>query len=87
MKVAQAQIAAVAAWGAPRSDPYDYLKGIAHPALVVNGHTDIILPTINSYLLAQNLPNAQLIVYPDSNHGSQYQYPEVFVAHVTQFLQ
>jgi hypothetical protein len=34
----------------------------------------------------QNLPNAQLIVYPDSNHGSFYQYPELFVAQATQFL-
>ena len=34
----------------------------------------------------QNLPNAQLILYPDSNYGAQYQYPELFVKHVTQFL-
>jgi hypothetical protein len=36
--------------------------------------------------LQQNLPNAQLIVYPDSSHGSFYQYPELFVAQATQFL-
>ena len=34
----------------------------------------------------QNLPNAQLILYPDANHGSQYRYPELFVAHATLFL-
>ena len=34
----------------------------------------------------QNLPNAQLILYPDANHESQYQCPELFVAHATLFL-
>jgi hypothetical protein len=41
---------------------------------------------MNSFTLQQNLPNAQLILYPDSNHGSQYQYPALFVADVTRFL-
>jgi hypothetical protein len=32
------------------------------------------------------MPNAQLILYPDSNHGSFYQYPDLFVAQANQFL-
>ena len=43
----------------------------------MQGSNDVIIPTVNSYLLQQNLPNAQLIVYPDANHGSFYQYPEL----------
>jgi pimeloyl-ACP methyl ester carboxylesterase len=46
----------------------------------------IIIYTVNSYILQQNLPNAEFILYPGSNHGSQYQYPALFVADVTWFL-
>ena len=64
----------------------DYLKDIKQPTLVVNGSNDVIIYTINSYILQQNLPNAQLIIYPDSAHGSHHQYPELFVRHVSMFL-
>jgi pimeloyl-ACP methyl ester carboxylesterase len=64
----------------------DYLKEIHQPTLVVQGSNDVIIATRNSFTLQQNLPNAELIIYPDANHGSFYQYPELFVAQATQFL-
>lgn len=85
-KVAPAQLAALAKWGAPRENPYNYLKGLKQPTLVVNGDNDVIIYSINSWILQQHIPNAQLIIYPDANHGSLYQYPERFVTHVAQFL-
>ena len=64
-KVAPAQRAAIAIWSAPSEHPYDYLKDIKQPTLVVNGSTDVIIYTVNSFILQQHLPNAELIIYPE----------------------
>ena len=39
------------------------LRDIRLPTPVVQGNNDVIIPTINSYVLQQRLPNAQLIIY------------------------
>ena len=73
-------------WGAAAPGSFDYLKAIPHPTLVVNGSNDIVVPTVNSYILQQNLPNAELILFPDSNHGSHFQFTEPFNRYVTDFI-
>jgi pimeloyl-ACP methyl ester carboxylesterase len=85
-KVAPAQRAAIGKWSAPSEHPYDYLKTIRQPTLVINGSSDVIIYTVNSFILQRNLPNAELIIYPDSAHGSHHQYPELFVRDVSMFL-
>jgi pimeloyl-ACP methyl ester carboxylesterase len=81
-----AQGAALAAYGAAKDPSYAHLKGLGLPVLVVNGTDDIVIPTINSYILQQFLPNAELILYPDANHGSHFQYPGPFARHTRMFL-
>jgi pimeloyl-ACP methyl ester carboxylesterase len=70
-----AQRAAIAAYGAAKDPSYAHLKGLQLPVLVVNGTDDIVIPTINSYILQQFLPDAELILYPDANHGSHSSTP------------
>ena len=82
----EAQGAAVGKWIAPADDVLAYLKSIKQPTLVVQGSNDVIIPTEHSVMLQKHLPNAQLIIYPDSNHGSIFQYPETFVANALTFL-
>ena len=85
-RVAPAQIAAVGQWGAHPGQRFTYLKDIKHPTLVVSGNHDVIVYTVNSLYLVQNMPNAKLILYPDSNHGSWYQNHEDFVFETNRFL-
>ena len=54
--------------------------------LVLDGSNDLVIPTINGFTLQQHLPNAQLIIYPDSSHAPFYQYPALFLEHARLFL-
>src|SRR5712671_4901572 len=85
-KVGAAQIAAFREWERFTGERFADLKGIRHPTLVVQGFKDEMIPVRNSYWLAENLPNASLLVYPDAGHGSLFQYPESFAEHAAAFL-
>ncbi|MFY9529017.1 MAG: alpha/beta hydrolase [Candidatus Acidiferrales bacterium] len=85
-KVAPAQIAAVGEWGNASGERFAYLKNIKQPTLVVSGNHDVIVYTVNSLYLVQNMPNAKLILYPDANHGSWYANHEDFVFETNRFL-
>lgn len=85
-KVGPAQMAAFREWDGFKGERFADLKAIRHPALIVNGVNDEMIPVSNSYRLAENLANAVLITYPDAGHGSLFQYPESFVRQVAMFL-
>ncbi|WP_369683640.1 alpha/beta fold hydrolase [Pseudomonas gingeri] len=53
----------------------------------MNGSNDIMMPTVNSYAMFKHVPNAQLSLYPDSGHGSIFQYNDLFVSQVNKFLE
>jgi pimeloyl-ACP methyl ester carboxylesterase len=78
--------AAARSWAAAPADDFRYLSHISQPALVVNGSDDIVIPTINSYYLYRHLPDAELVLFPDSGHGAHFQYVQRFVRRVIDFL-
>jgi len=81
------QLAAIREWGTiPATGRYATLKSITQPTLIVHGNKDIVVTPINAFILAEHLPNAQLIMYPDSSHGAFYQHRKAFLEHVKTFL-
>jgi pimeloyl-ACP methyl ester carboxylesterase len=84
--VAGAQIAAFREWEQFSGERFATLKNIRQPTLVMNGVFDTMIPVMNSYYLAEHLPNAVLMTYPDSGHGSLFQFHESFVRQATAFL-
>ena len=85
-QVARAQYDAIVEWGIPDPTRLNRLAGIRQPTLVANGANDMMIPTINSQILADHLPNARLRLYPDAAHGFLFQYPREFAELVTEFL-
>jgi pimeloyl-ACP methyl ester carboxylesterase len=78
-----AQLKAIHRWG--QQSPAD-LSVIHQPVLVANGETDRMVPTSNSRDLAQRLPNADLVIYPDAGHGGVFQFHRQFVERALAFL-
>lgn len=81
-----AQLDAIHAWGIPDASRLNRLAGIRQPVLVANGDSDRMVPTKNSYVLAEHLPSARLRIYPDAAHGFLFQHPSEFATDVGAFL-
>jgi pimeloyl-ACP methyl ester carboxylesterase len=86
-QAALAEAAAIREWGViPQTDRFVMLGNIHHPTLIVHGNKDVVIKPINAFLLAEHLPNAQLIMYPDASHAAFSQYAENFLENARLFL-
>jgi pimeloyl-ACP methyl ester carboxylesterase len=85
-EIAQAQMVAFREWDRFSGERFADLRNIKQPTLVVNGVHDEMIAVRNSYWLSENLPNAVLLTYPDSGHGSLFQFHESFTQQAKAFL-
>ncbi|WP_292123725.1 alpha/beta hydrolase [Brevundimonas sp.] len=83
----RAMLSAASDVGTPETSLLNRAPDLKIPVLVANGVEDVMIPTYQSFALAQALPNATLIVYPDSGHAFMFQFPEAFAAEVNRFLE
>ena len=64
----------------------DRLLELKMPVLVANGDNDLCLGLIRSLDLLNRIPNAQLVIYPNSGHGFLWQYGSLFGEQINMFL-
>ncbi len=79
----RSQLKAIHRWG--QQTPAD-LSGIHQAVLVMNGDSDRMVPSKNTVDLDRQLPNSQLVIYPDAGHGGVFQFHEDFVKRALEFL-
>jgi pimeloyl-ACP methyl ester carboxylesterase len=65
-QVIQAQIEANMYYLPPpnKHDRFAHLRAITQPTFILNGNHDVMIPTINSFHMAQNIPGAQMFNIP-----------------------
>jgi pimeloyl-ACP methyl ester carboxylesterase len=69
-----------------RRERFADLTKIHQPTLVFNGIHDGMIPVSNSHALGEHLPNAVVLTYPESGHGSLFQFHESFARQAAAFL-
>jgi pimeloyl-ACP methyl ester carboxylesterase len=69
-----------------RHDAYDRLGEIASPTLVLSGQDDPVLPSENSRILAERIPNAELLLLEGAGHLFFLEQPNATVAAIRRFL-
>jgi 3-oxoadipate enol-lactonase len=62
------------------------LAAITRPTLVVHGDRDWLYPIEHAVALYRTIPQAELAVVPDSDHGPNSQHPDIFVRLLVDFL-
>jgi pimeloyl-ACP methyl ester carboxylesterase len=56
------------------------------PVLILNGKADIIIPPVNSVILAHTIPKAILLRWQEGGHAMIYQFPEEIGNAINNFL-
>lgn len=81
-----AQAKAIITFGHEKNADHQQLRNIKQPVLIVNGTDDLIVPSVNSFVLSKHLINSKLILWSDAGHGGLFQYHQDFVKEVNAFL-
>lgn len=69
-----------------KSNFREQLKTTKTPILIICGDHDISFAVENWYPFTRQLTNAQMVIFMQSGHGPQHQYPELSAKYITDFI-
>lgn len=69
-----------------KSNFRDQLKTTKTPILILCGDHDISFAVENWYPFTRHLINAQMVIFMQSGHGPQHQYPDLSAKYITDFI-
>ena len=73
-------------WAIARFNSTFLLELITCPTLIVAGEQDATVSLAAKQVLAQGIPNSQLVIIPNSGHATPIDQPEAFNRTVLEFL-
>jgi pimeloyl-ACP methyl ester carboxylesterase len=82
----RAQFEAAKKWKAADPLALAGLSRLKQPTLVAHGEFDVMITLARARALADNMPNADLRIFPDAGHAFLFQEPEAFGSLVVEFL-
>ncbi|WP_375177535.1 alpha/beta fold hydrolase [Marinobacter mobilis] len=72
---------------ASRDDLTERLSGITQPALIIHGDAHIAIPLERAQMMADQIPDAELVVIPGAGHGANLTHPDPVNRALADFLQ
>lgn len=63
------------------------LSKITFPVLILNGKKDIVIPPVNSEILAKNISHSSLKSWSEGGHGMIFQFPTEIAQTINEFLE
>jgi pimeloyl-ACP methyl ester carboxylesterase len=76
------QITGVTMWSC-----HSRLGDLRHPTLIMTGSEDLLIPPENSRILAEAIPDSELVIYEGAGHGFQTVYAADMAEKITAFLE
>lgn len=77
------QLKAIKKWGNANRESLNYID---MPTLIVNGDNDKMVPTQNSFVLADDISYSEIKIYQNAGHGALFQEPIDFCESVNEFI-